>query len=129
MARPHLVLRRIVNLAEHVDVTALQPAVQRPFGAAPEGFFGATPRGLRGKFATLPSPPRIRLLANDGTIAGAQTCGSSRAYAAAKFSIDALITAVPQLATLARLDVEQVAALGLTRTREPRELQEMFFAY
>ena len=55
--------------------------------------------------------PRIRLLATGGTIAGAQT-GGSRSYQAGAFSIDALIQAVPQLATLARLEVEQVAALG-----------------
>ncbi|MDB6092767.1 MAG: L-asparaginase, type [Verrucomicrobia bacterium] len=57
------------------------------------------------------SLPRIRVLATGGTIAGAQT-GGSRGYQAAAFSIDALIGAVPQLATLARLEVEQVAALG-----------------
>ncbi len=59
----------------------------------------------------VPTLPRIRLLATGGTIAGAQT-GGSRGYQAAAFSIDALIGAVPQLATLARLEVEQVAALG-----------------
>ena len=55
--------------------------------------------------------PRVRVLATGGTIAGAQT-GSSRSYQAGAFSIEALIAAVPQLATLARLEVEQVAALG-----------------
>jgi L-asparaginase len=61
---------------------------------------------------SLPShPPRIRLLATGGTIAGAQTTGG-RGYQAGKFSIDALVAAVPQLATLARIEVEQVAALG-----------------
>jgi L-asparaginase len=58
-----------------------------------------------------PALPRIRVLATGGTIAGAQT-GGSRGYQAAAFSIDALVGAVPQLATLARLEVEQVAALG-----------------
>lgn len=56
--------------------------------------------------------PRIRLLATGGTIAGAQTEGGGRGYQAAAFSIEALIAAVPQLATLARLEVEQVAAIG-----------------
>ncbi|ACB74433.1 type II asparaginase [Opitutus terrae] len=56
--------------------------------------------------------PRIRLLATGGTIAGAQTDAVARGYHAAAFSIDALVAAVPQLATLARLDVEQVAAIG-----------------
>ncbi len=55
--------------------------------------------------------PRIRLLATGGTIAGAQTTGG-RGYQAGKFSIDALVEAVPQLATLARLEIEQVAAIG-----------------
>lgn len=55
--------------------------------------------------------PRIRLLATGGTIAGAQTTGG-RGYQAGKFSIDALVAAVPQLATLARLEIEQVAAIG-----------------
>lgn len=55
--------------------------------------------------------PRIRILATGGTIAGAQT-GGSRGYQAAAFSAEALINAVPQLAALARLDVQQVAAIG-----------------
>lgn len=56
--------------------------------------------------------PRIRVLATGGTIAGAQTSGSRRSYRAGAFSIEALIAAVPQLATLARLEVEQVASIG-----------------
>jgi L-asparaginase len=59
-----------------------------------------------------PPLPRIRVLATGGTIAGAQTSGTGRGYQSAKFSIDTLIAAVPQLSTLARVDVEQVAALG-----------------
>jgi L-asparaginase len=55
--------------------------------------------------------PGIRLLATGGTIAGAQTA-TGRGYQAGKFSIEALIAAVPQLAGLARLEVEQVAAIG-----------------
>jgi len=61
--------------------------------------------------APVPALPRVRVLATGGTIAGAQT-GGSRGYQAAAFSIDALIGAVPQLATLAQLEVEQVAAIG-----------------
>jgi L-asparaginase len=57
------------------------------------------------------SLPRLRLLATGGTIAGAQT-DSGRGYKAATLSMDALIAAVPQLAELARLEVEQVAAIG-----------------
>ena len=55
--------------------------------------------------------PRIRVLATGGTIAGAETKGV-RGYKAAAFSVEALIAAVPQLGELARLDVEQVAAIG-----------------
>jgi L-asparaginase len=58
-----------------------------------------------------PTLPRIRVLATGGTISGAQT-GGARGYKAAAFSVDALIAAVPQLSELARLDVEQVAAIG-----------------
>lgn len=56
--------------------------------------------------------PRIRLLATGGTIAGAHVDDAGRGYHAAAFSIDALIAAVPQLAALAHLDVEPVAAIG-----------------
>jgi L-asparaginase len=63
-----------------------------------------------------PAPlPRLRLLATGGTIAGAQTGkhgGDARGYKAAAFSMDALIAAVPQLASLAQLEVEQVSAIG-----------------
>ena len=38
--------------------------------------------------------------------------GGARGYRAAAFSVDALIAAVPQLATLAQIEVEQVAAIG-----------------
>jgi len=58
-----------------------------------------------------PTLPRIRVLATGGTIAGAETKGA-RGYKAAAFSVDALIAAVPQVGELARLDVEQVAAIG-----------------
>lgn len=58
------------------------------------------------------SLPRIRLLATGGTIAGAQTGGDQRSYKAATLSMEALIAAVPQLATLAAIEVEQVAAIG-----------------
>jgi L-asparaginase len=62
--------------------------------------------------ATLSPLPRVRLLATGGTIAGAQTAAGGRGYHAATLSIDALIAAVPQLSTLARVEVEQVAAIG-----------------
>lgn len=58
------------------------------------------------------SLPRIRILATGGTIAGAQTAGAQRGYRAAAFSAEALLAAVPQVATRADLAVEQVAAIG-----------------
>ncbi len=67
------------------------------------------PRSAR-RSSALVSLPRVRLLATGGTIAGAQTAG--RGYRAAALSIEALVAAVPQLASLARLEVEQVAKLG-----------------
>lgn len=62
----------------------------------------------------MPSPtlPLIRVLATGGTIAGAQTSDSPRGYRAGVFSMDALLAAVPRLTELARLEVEQVAAIG-----------------
>ncbi len=56
--------------------------------------------------------PRIRFLATGGTIAGAQVAGGGRGYHAAALSIEALIAAVPQLETLAQVEVEPVAAVG-----------------
>ena len=71
------------------------------------------PRSARPAKKTSALPlPLIRLLATGGTIAGAQTGGAKRSYRAAAFSTEALIAAVPQLAELARLEVEQVAAIG-----------------
>src|SRR5438046_2436021 len=60
----------------------------------------------------MPARPRIRILATGGTIAGAQTRGGQRGYRAAAFPTEALIAAVPQIADLAQLEVEQVAAIG-----------------
>ena len=72
--------------------------------------------GLRYRGMSPPAPPSplplIRVLATGGTIAGAQTADASRGYQAAAFSIAALIAAVPFAATLARLEGEQVAAIG-----------------
>lgn len=67
--------------------------------------------------------PRVHLLATGGTIAGAQAAATSRGYKAAAFSVDGLIAAVPQLAHLARIDVEQVAAIGSQDMDEPTWLK------
>ena len=56
--------------------------------------------------------PRIRLLATGGTIVGAQTSGGARGYRAAALSTEEVVAAVPQLASLAQLEVERVAAIG-----------------
>ena len=56
--------------------------------------------------------PRVRLLATGGTIAGAQVSKTSRGYRAGAFSINDLVSAVPQLTELARVEIEQVARLG-----------------
>lgn len=59
-----------------------------------------------------PELPRLRLLATGGTIAGAQTGGDGRGYKAAALSAEALVAAVPQIAGLAAVAVEQVACIG-----------------
>lgn len=56
--------------------------------------------------------PRVRVLATGGTIAGAQAGNASRGYHAASLSIDALVAAVPQIQSLANVELEQVAAIG-----------------
>lgn len=63
--------------------------------------------------------PRIRLLATGGTIAGAQVNATARGYHAAALSIEALLAAVPQVAALAEVEVEQVAAIGSQDMDEP----------
>ncbi len=70
------------------------------------------PRRAENPSSTIRNPKsRVRLLATGGTIAGAQTSGS-RGYRSAALSIDALVAAVPQIDTLANVEVEQVARLG-----------------
>lgn len=59
---------------------------------------------------TSPTLPKIRLLATGGTIAGAQTEGGG--YESAAISTEALLGAVPGIASLATIEVEQVARIG-----------------
>ncbi len=54
--------------------------------------------------------PRIRLLATGGTIAGAHNGGGG--YESASVSAEALLAAVPGLASLAEIEIEQVARIG-----------------
>ncbi|ARP97130.1 asparaginase [Bordetella genomosp. 13] len=56
--------------------------------------------------------PTIALLATGGTIAGAQTGEPSGAYRAGSLPVEALLSAVPGLQRLARLQPEQVASVG-----------------
>jgi L-asparaginase len=60
----------------------------------------------------MPPLPCLRLLATGGTIVGAQPTAGARGYRAAALSTEELVAAVPQLAALARLEVERVAAIG-----------------
>ena len=59
-----------------------------------------------------PSLPRVRILATGGTIAGAHAPGSRRGYRSGAFSIESLLEAVPQVTSLASLEVESVATIG-----------------
>lgn len=59
---------------------------------------------------SIPTLPKIRLLATGGTIAGAQTAGGG--YESAAISAEALLAAVPGIAALAEIEVEQVARIG-----------------
>jgi L-asparaginase len=65
-----------------------------------------------------PTLPRIRILATGGTIAGAQTKSGARGYRAAALSVEDVLAGVPQLATLAQLEVERVAAIGSQNMNE-----------
>lgn len=56
--------------------------------------------------------PVIALLATGGTIAGAQTGEPSGAYRAGSLPVEQLLSAVPGLDRLARLQAEQVASVG-----------------
>lgn len=69
------------------------------------------------------SLPCVHLLATGGTIAGAQAESGARGYRAAAFSVEALIAAVPQLSSLAHIEVEQVAAMGSQDMDDPTWLK------
>ncbi len=60
----------------------------------------------------LPLRPRIHVLATGGTIAGAHTGGAPGSYRSATLSIETLVGAVPQIAEMADLALEQVAQVG-----------------
>jgi L-asparaginase len=56
--------------------------------------------------------PKIKILATGGTIAGAQASQADAGYKSGAFSVDQLITAVPQMTNIAVLSGEQVASIG-----------------
>jgi L-asparaginase len=58
------------------------------------------------------SRPRICVLATGGTIAGAQSGSTHGGYRSAALSIEALVSAVPQIAEIADLELEQIARIG-----------------
>lgn len=58
------------------------------------------------------TPPHIVVLATGGTIAGTADARSSGGYNSAEVPADDLLAAVPGAAEIARLSIEQVAAIG-----------------
>ena len=56
--------------------------------------------------------PVVAVLATGGTIAGAQADATSAGYKAGSFSVNDLLAAVPQLASIAEIRAEQVANVG-----------------
>jgi L-asparaginase len=56
--------------------------------------------------------PHVVVLATGGTIAGASPSATGASYTSGRLSVEALLEAVPQLAELAELSGEQVAAIG-----------------
>lgn len=56
--------------------------------------------------------PLLCVFATGGTIAGAQASAARGGYHSAALSIEALVSAVPQLEELARLELKQIARIG-----------------
>lgn len=62
--------------------------------------------------SSAPALPRIAVLATGGTIAGAAPDAASTAgYQAGALGVSFLVDAVPALASVARIDAEQVASI------------------
>ena len=55
---------------------------------------------------------RVVILATGGTIAGSAASATDADYTSGRISVDAMIDAMPQLATIARVSGEQVASVG-----------------
>lgn len=56
--------------------------------------------------------PRVTILATGGTIAGAGESATKAAYTAGKVPMDILLSAVPQIHDLAKVNGEQIAQIG-----------------
>jgi L-asparaginase len=56
--------------------------------------------------------PNIKILATGGTIAGAGKSETGSQYESAKLPVEALITAVPQLGKMAKIEGEQISQVG-----------------
>ena len=62
--------------------------------------------------AAADAPPRIKVLATGGTIAGAQASATDYGYKSGAYDVNALLSAVPNLDKLAVISGEQVASIG-----------------
>jgi L-asparaginase len=58
------------------------------------------------------APPRVRVLATGGTIAGAQASATDYGYKSVAYDVNSLLSAVPNLDKLATITGEQVANIG-----------------
>ena len=56
--------------------------------------------------------PRVIILATGGTIAGSAASATDAGYTSGRIFVEAMIDAMPQLATVARVSGEQVASVG-----------------
>lgn len=59
-----------------------------------------------------PVLPRVMVLATGGTIAGAAASAAQSGYASGQIDIAAMLDAVPEIRTLARVEGEQIANVG-----------------
>lgn len=62
--------------------------------------------------SAVPSLPLLRVLATGGTIAGVQASSAAPGYTAGSLPVEALVAAVPGIASIARLELEQVARIA-----------------
>jgi len=69
-----------------------------------------------GTFLTNPSPenelPRVIILATGGTIAGSAGSSTQIGYASGQMTVEAMLAAIPDIETIARVSGEQLANVG-----------------